>query len=114
MAITLASAPTPPNIVWTQMIEGGIIKYAANISTDANGAWAGVLPEANLAVTIQNRTAGEFANSVSVTGTSITVGFKKFKSTGLGITLGTLLSVSAFEDVSGVVNFDIIAVRRTV
>lgn len=112
MSIALASSPQMPDWVMTTL-QNGTIQYAKNVNTDSNGSWSGALPVTGLAVQVQNRTAGEFANSVSVVGTTATVTFRKFKSAGLGITLGTLLTVSAFEDVSGVVNFDIIAVKQT-
>lgn len=83
------------------------IKHASQRTTDGNGLWSGtVLP--NLRYWVQPMTAGEFANSLTIVGSTATVQFKKFKTGGLGITLGTLLSVQAFEDVSGAVTFNIV------
>jgi len=94
-------------------MSGGIIfasnpiKHAAQKTTDINGLWSGtVLP--GLRYWVQPMTAGEFANSLTISGSTATVQFKKFKAGGLGITLGTLLSVQAFEDVSGTVTFNIV------
>lgn len=106
MSIALSSSPEMPQWVWD-----GTVQYAKNLTTDANGLWSGTLPSTGLRVAVQSRTPGEFANQVTITGTAISVQFRKFKTAGLGITLGTLLTVSAFEDNSGVVNFDIIATK---
>lgn len=83
------------------------VKHAAQRTTDGAGLWSGtVIP--GLRYWVQPMTAGEFTNSLVVTGSTATVQFKKFKAGGLGITLGTLLSVQAFEDVSGAVTFNIV------
>lgn len=83
------------------------VKHASQRTTDGAGAWTGTVLS-GLRYWVQPMTAGEFANSLTVTGTSATVTFKKFKAGGLGITLGTLLSVQAFEDVTGTVVFNLI------
>lgn len=82
------------------------VKHTSSKATDANGAWSGSVI-AGLRYWVQPMTAGEFANSMSLSGSTLTVNFRKFKASGLGITLGTLLSVQAFEDTSGVVNFNL-------
>lgn len=81
-------------------------RYAKQFSTDANGQWSGQVP-AGMLYTVQPMTTGEFNNSCSLAGTTCTVAFRKFKTSGLGITLGTLLTVSAFEDASGIVVFNL-------
>lgn len=83
------------------------VKHASNRTTDGAGLWTGTVL-AGLRYMIQPMTAGEFTNSLSLSGTTATVQFRKFKSGGLGITLGTLLDVQAFEATSGVVNFNLI------
>lgn len=83
------------------------VKHASQRTTDSTGLWTGtVLP--GLRYWVQPMTAGEFTNSLSITGSTATIQFKKFKAGGLGITLGTLLSVQAFEDVSGAVVFNLV------
>lgn len=64
---------------------------------------------AGLRYWVQPMTAGEFANSMTITGNNATVTFRKFKTDGLGITLGTLLTVSVFEASSGSVDFNLFA-----
>lgn len=86
------------------------IKYADNHTTNASGLLAVTLPRPDLILTVQPRTAGEFANSISMAGNVATIQFRKFKPSGLGITLDTLLTVSSFEESSGVVNFDIVGI----
>lgn len=81
-------------------------RYAKQFSTDGNGQWSGTVP-AGMLYKVQPMTTGEFNNSCSLSGTTCTVAFRKFKTSGLGITLGTLLTVSAFEDVPGVVVFNL-------
>lgn len=82
--------------------------YVANLNTDANGLLSWTIPNTSWRYHIQPMSAGEFTNNLTLVGTTMTVQFKKFKAGGLGITLGTLLSVTAFEDTSGVVNFNVI------
>lgn len=81
-------------------------RYAKQFTTDANGAWSGTVPVGML-YKVQPMTAGEFNSSCSLAGTTCSVTFRKFKTSGLGITLGTLLTVSAFEDNSGAVTFNL-------
>lgn len=83
------------------------IKHCSSRTTDGTGVWTGTVVS-GLKYWVQPYTAGEFANSISLSGSTLTVTFRKFKASGLGITLGTLLSVSAFEDVSGAVDFNLI------
>jgi len=83
------------------------VKHASQKTTDSSGFWTGtVIP--GLRYWVQPMTAGEFANALTVTGSTATVQFKKFKSGGLGITLGTLLSVEAFEPTPGTVVFNLV------
>lgn len=82
------------------------IKHVSNRTTDANGLWSGAV-KSGLRYWVQPTTTGEFANTMSVSGATASIAFRKFKTGGLGITLGTLLSVQAFEDTSGIVNFNL-------
>lgn len=83
------------------------VKYVQQITTAADGTWsANVI--AGLRYWIQPISVGEFANSMQLTGSVATGTFKKFKTGGLGITLGTLLTVEAFEASSGPVTFNLI------
>lgn len=97
---------------WMNAIQNGLPKYSANLSTDAAGSRVVNLPETGLIVSVTPRTTGEYTNSVNVTGAVATITFKKFKG-ALGLTLGTLLTATVFEDSPGVVNFDITATRPT-
>lgn len=83
------------------------VMFSKNLTTDASGLLSFTIPRADLVLNIQPRTAGEFENSLTQVGLSVTVQFRKFKTAGLGITIPTLLTVSAFEDSPGVVNFDV-------
>lgn len=84
------------------------VKLVGAYTTNATGTWTGTVM-AGLRYWVQPMTAGEFANSMAIVGSTATVTFRKFKSGGLGITLGTLLSVSVFEDTSGAVDFNLFA-----
>lgn len=84
-----------------------MVKRAWNYNTNSSGVWTGSIPSGASVIFVTPRTPGEFNNSISITGETCTVTFRKFKSAGLGITLGTLLSVSVFETTPGVVNFDL-------
>lgn len=84
------------------------VKLVGAYTTNSNGTWTGTVM-AGLRYWVQPMTAGEFANSMVIAGNSATVTFRKFKPSGLGITLGTLLSVSVFEDNSGPVEFNLFA-----
>lgn len=92
-----------------------MVRYSKNLTTDASGVATFVLPETGLTVDIQPRTAGEYAHSIVVAGDgkTTTVTFRKFKPAGLGITLGTLLTTSIFEDSPGTVNFDVVGTAQT-
>lgn len=90
------------------------VKYAkTGLLTNSSGVLAVTMPQAGLALSVLPRTTGEFAYNVAWSGLVATFTFRKFKSGGLGITLGTLLSVEAFEPSPGVVTFDIIGVEPT-
>ncbi len=84
------------------------VRFVGTFTTDASGAWSQAMM-AGVRYLVQPMTAGEFANSVALSGSTLSVQFRKFKSGGLGITLGTLLTVTAFEDSPGVVNFNLFA-----
>lgn len=84
------------------------VKLVGAFQTNASGTWTGTMMS-GLRYWVQPMTAGEFANSVSLSGSNVTVQFKKFKAGGLGITLGTLLTVTAFEDTPGAVDFNLFA-----
>lgn len=113
MAITLATGGMSTDQILAAMgiMDAKTIVYARTLSTDVNGSYVGTLPQAGLIVTVQPVTVGEFTNAVALVGTGVTVNFRKFKSAGLGITLGTLLTVSAFEESSGTVQFHLIACK---
>lgn len=85
-----------------------MVKRAWNYTTNSSGVWSGTIPADTTVLTVTPRTAGEFLSAVSLNGTTLTITFRKFKTAGLGITLGTLLTVSIFEDSPGTVNFDLI------
>lgn len=84
------------------------VKLVGAYTTNSSGTWTGPVM-AGLRYWVQPMTAGEFANSMTLVGSTATVTFRKFKASGLGITLGTLLSVSVFEDNSGAVDFNLFA-----
>lgn len=84
------------------------VKLVGAYTTNSSGIWSGPLV-ASLRYWVQPMTAGEFANSLTLSGGNGTVTFRKFKTDGLGITLGTLLTVSLFEASSGVVEFSLFA-----
>ena len=88
------------------------ILYCKQLSTDANGTWSGTVM-AGIRYWVQPMTVGEFTNSLTVSGSTATVQFRKFKTGGLGITLGTLLTVTAFEDTRGVVTFNLVGCEDT-
>lgn len=81
-------------------------RYAKSFTTSASGVWSGSVPTGML-WRVQPMTAGEFNNSISVSGTTCTVTFRKFRTGGLGLNIGTLLSVSIFEDSPGAVVFNL-------
>lgn len=83
----------------------------ANYTTNSSGVLAVTVPAAALRFQINPTTAGEFLSQRSRAGNILTITFRKFKTGGLGITLGTLLSVSVFEDSPGVVNFDLLGTK---
>ena len=84
------------------------VKLVGAFTTDNTGTWSGQVLS-GLRYWVQPMTAGEFANSMTITGGTGTVKFRKFKPDGLGITLGTLLTVSAFETSPGPVEFNLFA-----
>ncbi len=84
------------------------VKLVGSYTSNASGVWSGTVM-AGLKYWVQPMTAGEFANQIGLSGNTLTVTFKKFKASGLGITLGTLLTVSAFEDTPGPVDFNLFA-----
>lgn len=84
------------------------VKLVGAYTTNASGTWTGTVLS-GLRYWVQPMTAGEFANSMTIAGSTGTVTFRKFKASGLGITLGTLLTVSAFEDSPGSVDFNLFA-----
>lgn len=84
------------------------VKLVGAFTTDATGTWSGSVID-GLRYWVQPMTAGEFANSMTIAGGTGTVKFRKFKADGLGITLGTLLTVSAFEVSPGPVSFNLFA-----
>lgn len=83
------------------------VRYVQQITTASDGTWTAQVI-AGLRYWVQPMTAGEFANSMQLNGATASGSFKKFKSGGLGITLGTLLTVTAFEDSPGPVTFNLI------
>ncbi len=93
------SSLTPP---------GGPIKYVGTFTTNSAGAFSQALMS-GVRYIVQPMTAGEFANSLSVAGNVVSIQFKKFRAGGLGLNLGTLLSVSIFEDMPGAVTFNLFA-----
>lgn len=95
----LAAGVPPEDVMW-----------ATNQNTDINGNWSGTVPFTGLIYSVLPRSVGDYVNNVSIAGSTITVNFKKLKGP-LGITLGTLLSVTIFEDSPGIVNFDLIGSR---
>jgi hypothetical protein len=82
------------------------VKLVGTYTSNASGVWSGTINPA-LRYWVQPMTAGEFANSLAIAGNQLTVSFRKFKAGGLGITLGTLLTVTAFEDTPGQVSFNL-------
>lgn len=84
------------------------VKLVGTFTSTASGVWSGPVT-AGLRYWVQPMTAGEFANSLALAGSTLTVTFKKFRAGGLGLNLGTLLSVSIFEDSAGSVSFNLFA-----
>ena len=90
----------------------GEIMMAQNMNTDANGSIALVLPQAGLLCDVSINTPGQYSVERVTNGNNLTINVKKVKA-ALGLTLGTLLTASVFEDVTGVVNFDFLAFKAT-
>ena len=84
------------------------VKLVGSYTTNSSGSWTGQVMS-GLRYWVQPMTAGEFANSLTMAGSDLTVTFKKFRTGGLGLNLGTLLSVSIFETSSGAVDFNLFA-----
>lgn len=87
------------------------VKLVGSYTSNSSGTWTGTVI-AGLRYWVQPMTAGEFANSLTLNGSTLTVNFRKFKTDGLGITLGTLLTVSLFEPSPGAVDFSLFAAEE--
>lgn len=84
---------------------------AENVNTNSSGVYTRTVPEAGLVYQVLPRTDGDYSVRAVVSGSTLTVTCRRFKSGGLGLTVGTLLSGSIFEDTNGIVNIDVYGCR---
>lgn len=90
------------------------IKFARTLTTNAQGIWSGKVPATATVLKVSPRTDAVLQESISQSGDTVTVRFRRLNTGGLNLTIGTLLTATILAQSVGVVTFDLEASEPTV